>query len=791
MAGILAPLDRKVLRDLWRTRGQALAIALVVGCGIALYVMSNGMVRSLEETRLAYYERYRFADIFASAVRVPEAVVEDIGELPGVLSAEGRIAGSVLIDVPGVAEPIRGQVVSLPDHGTALLNRVFLRQGRMIEPLRDDDILLSEKFAQAHGLAPGDRISATLYGAKRSFRISGLALSPEFIYTISPGEFVPDDARFGVIWMGKRALEGAFDLDGAVNDILVDIGPGANPQAVIDAMDARLKRYGATGAFTRDDQISHRFVSSELDQLRTMGRILPPIFLGVAAFLLNIVVGRMIDLEREQIGLLKAFGYSSRAIIGHYARYVMTMALAGGVMGCAAGIWLGRGLAGLYSYFLNLPFLIFRTDPQVIAIGLAVAIGAAALGIAFAVRRLIRLNPAVAMRPPIPLDYSHALREPAWMKRSVDQPSRMILRRIIRQPFRALLTLLGVAAATGLLVVGRFNIDAVTYMMDVNFTVADRQDLTVTFTEPRAGRTIHELTSLDGVLAAEPFRAVPVRISHGAAVERQSITGLIPDSRLSRPIDSDLRQIPLPENGLLVSISLAEELDVSIGDVVSLEVLEGRQPVLTVPVAGIAESFVGAPAYMRLDRLNEALDEGPRISGVYLETDKAKLDALYGRIKDMPQVVGVAVHDALRRSFEQLMSETTGTTNAINALFAALIAIGVVYNSARVALSERARELASLRVLGFSRAETSYVLLGEMALLTVLAVPLGLAFGSGLAWYLVQSFSSDLYRIPMVISPATYGYAVSVILGASLATGILVNRDVRRLDLIRALKTRE
>ncbi len=787
----IPPLDRKVLRDLWRTRGQALAIALVIACGIALYVMSNGMVRSLDETRRAYYERYRFADIFAPVTRAPEALIDEIAALPGVLTAEGRIYAAVLIDVPGLAEPVRGVTVSRPDTGAPALNRIVLRTGRLPDPLHAEEILLSEAFARAHGLRPGDDLAVTLKGARRSLRIVGIALSPEFIYTIAPGEFVPDDARFGVIWMGRRALEAAYDLDGAFNETVLRLGPGASERAVIQGIDRILEDYGSTGAFGRDEQISHQFITGEIDQLKAMGSVLPPIFLAVAAFLLNIVVTRTVDLEREQIGLLRAFGYSQWSIVAHYAKYVMATALLGGVLGCALGIWMGRGMANLYLAFFNFPFLIFQAGADVVAIGMGVAFGAAALGIAVATRRIIALSPAVAMRPPVPMDYSGAFREPGWMKAIVDQPSRMILRRIVRQPVRALLTTLGIMAATAVLIVGRFSLDAVLVLMDVNFTIAERQDVTVTFVEPREDRVIHDIASLPGVIHAEPFRAVSVRMVNGTVRKRQGITGLSEAPRLARAIDSAYRPIRLPQEGLLLSTSLAETLGVAPGDALRVEVLEGRQPVLTLDVTGTAEAFIGTPAYMRLDRLTAALEEGPRISGVYLQVDGARTDALFARLKAMPLVAGVSISKATRESFERLLDENIGTVTVVNIVFAVLIAIGVVYNSARVALSERLRELASLRVLGFSQGETSYVLLGELGLLTLIGIVLGLGAGTGLALVMVQSLETELYRIPFAISTETYGYAALTVVIASVITGALVNRDVRRLDLVKALKTRE
>ncbi len=789
--GLFAPLDRKVVRDLARTWAQGLAIALVMACGVALFVLSTGMLRSLEESRAAYYDRYRFADVFAAVKRAPNVLVEDMQEIPGVSVAEGRVSAPVLLDVPDYAEPVRGQAISLPDIGEPALNHVFLRSGRMLEPRREDEILLAENFADAHGLSPGDTLAATMNGAKRSFRIVGIVLSPEFIYTIAPGEIVPDDKRFGVIWMGREALGNAFDLDGAFNSVLLALGRNANEREVIDRLDRLLDPYGATGAFGRDDQPSHQFVSSELEQMQTMGFVMPPIFLAVAAFLLNVVVSRLIEIEREQIGLLKAFGYSDWAVSMHYVKYVLVMALAGAAVGCGLGAWLGRGMALLYLEYFAFPVFVFDTSPDIFATAVLVAVVAMGAGVFFAVRRAAALAPADAMRPPAPKDYSGVGSPPAWFKRLLDQPTRMILRRIMREPLRSLLSVLGIAAAASVLVLGRFNMDAVPVMLDISFNVAERQHMTVTFVEPRSMRAYHEVSGLDGVLRSEPFRAVPVRLRNGVIERREGVTGLVPGADLSRPIGADLEALSLPPNGLLMSVTLAELLKVEPGDTLEMDVLEGRQPRVTVLVSGVAETFLGSPIYMELSLLNDVLGEGPQISGVHMTVDAAKREEIYAIIKDMPQVAGVSLLDESRRSFEKLLADNVGTFTLINFIFAALIAVGVVYNTARIALSERAWELASLRVFGFTKGETAYVLLGELALLTLVAIPIGCGLGYLFCWYLVESFSNEIYRVPLVVTNLTYGYAVVIVGLATFASSWLVWRDIRNLNLISVLKTRE
>ncbi len=791
MSFLLTSLDQKLLRDLWRIKGQGLAIAMVIACGIGLFIMANGMLSSLQETREAYYDRYRFADIFAPVKRAPDRVLTEIKTFPGVRAVEGRISAGVLIDAPGTTEPITGQAVSLPRNGRPVLNDIFLRKGRMLDPTREDEILLSESFAKAHGFAPGDTISATMNGSKRKFEIVGIALSPEFTYAIAPGGLVPDPFRFGILWIGKDALAAAFDLDGAFNEVLISRSHNANENDIIASLDRVLKRYGATGAFLRADQTSDKFLESELDQLATMASILPTIFLAVSAFLLNVVVARIVDSEREQIGLLKAFGYSDTAILFHYLKLVLAITLLGVIVGSGLGMWLGRLMAVMYQDFYKFPFLIFSLGLDTLALAFTISVSVAVLGTFTAVRRAAVLSPADSMRPAAPANYRQAGVMPRWFSDRIDQPTRMILRRIARQPVRALLTCVGLAFATAILITARFNWDSMVYMMDVNFNVAERQDLTVTFVEPRSDKAIFELRRMDGVFYAEPFRSVAVRLRNGHLQRRQSLTGLLERPRLSRPINADLASLAMPQSGVLLSKALADLIQADVGDVLQVDVLEDRKPRLDLTVAGIAETFIGTSAYLEIGALNRSLKEGPRVSGAFLSIDTAKQDAIYERLKDMPMVSAVGIIDAAQKSFNDTMDQGIGTFIAIISTFAGLIAVGVVYNSARIALAERSRELASLRVLGFTKNEASYILLGEIALLTLLALPLGSGFGYLLAWYLSESFTTELYQIPLVIELKSYGYACAVVAGASLISGILVDRDIGNLDLVAALKTRE
>ncbi|MFD0979355.1 ABC transporter permease [Tropicimonas aquimaris] len=791
MVTLLAPLDRKLLRDLWRIKGQALAIAAVIALGVLMLVMMTGLVNTLEETRRAYYDRYRLADVFAPVERAPDRVLERLAEIPGVAVAVGRVTGSALIDLEGEIVPVRAQAVSLPDHGPARLNDIHLTAGRMPDPDRGDEILLLKGFADARGLAPGDRLQATMNGARHTFRVTGLAQSPEFLYTTAPGEIVPDDARFAVIWMGRDALSAAYDMQGAFNEALLGLERGVNLQSALDAIDRVLEPRGGLGAYGLEDLPSNFFVTEEIEGGRKNAIAVPPIFLGVSAFLLYIVISRIVQAEREEIGLLKAFGYTDWEVASHYLKLMLTIAIAGAIAGSLGGIAAGRAMAGVYQDYYKFPFLVFQLDPRSFVIGVMTSILAACAGGFGVLRGVFRLAPAVAMRPPAPADYSGTGRLAGLWSRLLDQPGRMVLRRLQRQPMRMAGGALGIATGMALSV-GMIGVQAgFSKSIDLGFSVLDRSDAQVSFTHPQSDKAIYELGRLPGVQEVEPVRNVPVLLRHGLNDHRGTINGMLSAPRLARAMDEAQRPLTLPEEGIVLSTTLARVLEAAPGDVVTAEVREGRRPVLDIPVVAVADSLLGSPAYMNMEALNAALKEPGRVSGAYLRIDSAVRDEVLVAIKDMPGVAGVALKAETRDSIQTMMDSGMGMMRYIMLAIAGVVTFGIVYNSARIAFAERVHDLASLRVIGFSRGEAAFVLLGELGLVTLAALPLGALLGYGMAAAVSAAFSTEVYSIPLTFDAQSVGSAALAVLASAAFSGWLVKRDLDRVDLVTALKMGE
>ncbi|MBS1823959.1 MAG: ABC transporter permease [Acidobacteria bacterium] len=782
---------RKVLRDAARQKGQVIAVTAVVAAGIAMWVCMRSAYESLVHSQHSYYSAYRFADVFAQMKRAPEMEKARLAAIEGVAEVETRLIYEITLDVEGLAEPASGRLLSIPDEGEPRLNRIHLRKGRLPERGQNREVVISEAFAEANRLGPGDTLDGVLNGRWTHLRIVGVAISPEYVYELRGAAVFPDNRRFGVMWMRREALEAAFRMEGAFNDVSLRLGPGARETDVIDAVDRLLEKYGCTGSYGRGDQLSHRFLSDEIKQDRVTGIFVPAIFLAIAAFLTNAVLTRMVTRQRDQIATLKAFGYSNTAIGLHYFLFAMIPVSLGAVLGTGVGIWLGKGLAELYERFFRFPSFEFALSPVILFGAFAVSVASALVGAMAAVRSVVSMQPAQAMREEGPGLYHRGLLD--WIGVGALLPlwTRMILRSIERRPVKSLFTVAGLGMAISVLLVSRYFTDSLDYLMRVQFELVQSESATAVFQEPRPLTARYELSRMPGVLRVEPFRAVPVRLRHEYRTYRLAVQGIVERSEMHTLLDAELREVAVPPEGLVLTRTLARILHVRPGDALTVEVMEGERPVRVVHVAALVDELVGLAAYMNLDALNRLMQEGHAISGAYLRVDPAEAEVLYRQLKRTPAVSSVAVREAMIASFRKTIAENMEVSVQMLAVFAAVIAFSIVYNSARIALSERAHELASLRVLGFTKPEVAVVLIGEQLVLTVAAIPAGFLMGRGLCELLAKWMETELYRFPVILNEGSYLYSLVILLLASVFSAALALRGVLRLDLLRALKTRE
>lgn len=788
MRALVPALHRKLLRDLWNIKGQLVAIVFVMASGIMTFVLSFGVVDSLELGRDTYYDRFEFADVWAGAKRVPDHVREQIQEIDGVTRFETRVTFGGTIQVDGMEEPATGRIISVPDGREPILNKLYLKAGRMLRPDEEDAVLASEAFVNAHEFDLGDSVDMIINGKKRSLQIVGIVLSPEYVYSLGPGSLFPDDKRFGVFWMSRRALEAAVDMDGAFNDVALSLSRNANVAEVKARLDLILKPYGGLISFDRSEQMSNWFVNNELKGLKTTGSFAPAIFLCVAAFLINVVMTRQVATQRVQIGMLKAVGYSENEIAMHYLKMVMVIVVIGSTIGLIGGVWLGTGLLNIYGQYFRFPFLNYSYSVDVMIFAVAFCTLAAVAGTWIAMKQAASLPPAEAMRPEAPTEFKETILERLGVDRFFSFLSRIVLRQLERRPIRAFLSALGVGFALSILVFANAMTDSMHYLMSVQYDIGSREDLMLSFVEPRHKSALEEIRLLPGVMKVEPMRDVPVHLSHGHLSKRTGISGVIPNPDLHRVLDQDLAPVDISTGGLVLSRKLAELLNASVGDVVKADVLEERRPELMLTVSAIYDEFMGIGAFMDIERVNALLNEGPVVTGAAVMIDPNWNGPLYGEIKEIPSIIGMAMMSKMREIFADLMDQNIMQMMAVYIIFASVIAFGVIYNTARIAFSERSRELASLRVLGLTRMEVAYILFGELGVVVFVAIPMGLFIGYAMVAGMVAAFDSELFRIPLYISPDTYGWAVITVLACALFSFYLVWRQVDAIDMVTAQK---
>ncbi len=783
-------LNRKLTRDLLRLKWQMAAIALLIACGVSVAVMAFSAQKALLHAQRLYYAQTRFGDLFATATRAPRSLIPELQRIDGVTVVDARAMKRGLMEVPGLLRPATAHLIALPDDERRSLNRLVLVSGRAPDPSRTDEAVALKTFLDAAHVQLGERLTMVVGGRQLSFAIVGAALSPEYVYAPSNGP-MPDDAHEGVFWAPRTAVEWPTGLGDAFSAVSFALAPSASPEAALARIDRLLAPYGGAPSYARADQVSHKFQADRIARLGVMAEVIPPVFLLVAASLVHLVLGRLVETEREQIGLLKAFGYYDREVATVYVKMAALVGLVGVAAGGAVGGWLGRVLIVVLAQYMRFPHLAPQFSWTAFSTAALVSITTAVGGSFRAATRAASLSPAVAMQPPAPGVYHRSLVERLRVWRALDQPTRIVARNLARYPGRAALTVVGLAVSLSLLVASQFLFGAIDGVIDQAYFQARRWTDQIAFAEPRDVHAMAELRRLPAVVHAEPFRRTSAQLRAHGRSERAALIGAEVGAALERPLDPSGASIVFRGRGLIVSQPLAAHLQLRPGDVVDVEVNEGRRARTLLPVTAVAQDYGGLTAQMARRELNRAVGEGDLASGADLTVRGDERSAFYRAVARTPQVVSAGSRDDTVRSFRSTVTAAMLIEMVMYLGFAAAIAFGVAYNISRIALADRARDLATMQVLGFRPVECAYVLGGELVLLALAAIPMGIAGGVGLGAALVQAFTRQDFYLPLAISAHGLGVAFAVYVAAVvLATGLVCQR-VWRLDLVSVLKTRD
>lgn len=783
-------LNKKLLRDLSSLKVQGITLSFLLMSGVSLLVASWSAYNSLSRAQREYYEGYGFADVFAELKSAPESRISRLSRIEGVERAEGRIVQTGLVKLETQTEPAVGRFISLPEDQRLGLNRVHLREGRL--PAADSimpEIVVHAAFAGAHGLRSGSRLKVQLLGKEVDLLVSGIGISPETIYAIGPASPLPDDKHFGVFWLERSVFGRMVDMSGAFNSVVATLRPGADSRSVVSAINRELEQFGSRGAIGRDRQLSHSFISDEIAQQKSTAIFAPTVFLGVAAFLINIVVSRLVAIQRQQIAMLKAVGFFDREIIWHYVQLVSWLSILGIIPGILLGALLGQWMADLYRSYYHFPSLDFSLNIGSVLMGVLAGLIPALAGAFSSIRKAVTLPPAEAMRAPSPPKFAQAFSFRGGISSRIGPRGRIVIRNAILRRSRLLMTVLGITLAISLVVLSGFWRDSVNLLMVTQFQVVQREDISIDLLRPRPTSVIREISQLDGVIAVEGMRMLPARIRFQQHSREVAIAGRTENTNMRKYADGSLRSIELPTEGLLMSRYFANNWGVKAGDQIHVESLEGNPRPRKFTVFGFTDDVLGQSIIMRADSMWKWLDESSSYNLALLQVDATRLESLYVRLKQHPEIAAVSVKTVMYRSLLKTFGNMINNSVLILMTFSTLIAIGIIYNGARVNFSERSRELASMQVFGFSLRETYFIFIGEAAFYLLLSLVPGCFVGWLLSRASVDLLNTEVFNFPVHITLATYAMAVVTVLLAFGVSAAIAWRMLRKLDIVESLKT--
>ncbi|MBC8355801.1 MAG: FtsX-like permease family protein [Planctomycetes bacterium] len=790
-------LHRKLVRELYDAKGLLFLIASIIAVGVTCFVAMQSAYHNLDEAKRRYYSQCRMADFWIDLKKVPLAELETLHSISGITEIRSRIRFMANVDLEHFAEPVSGMVLSLPDRMNPVINGVVLRQGDYFTDHRQNEVIVNEKFADAHNLSPGQTIHLVLNNRRQELFIVGTAISSEFTYLVGPGSFVPDPIHYGVFYIKRSYAEDVFDFDGAANEVVGILAPEARERVdeILLRAERMLDPYGVFATTPLDLQQSDQFLSNEIRGLGEIATVIPTIFLAVAALVLNVLITRMARRQRAVVGTLKALGYYDQQIFWHFLTYGLCVGLLGGLLGSVFGYLCATGMTSVYAWFFEFPDLRSEFFWYTHAIGMSVSLGCALIGSLRGSRAMLKLQPAEAMRPEPPKRGGRVWLErilgPVWQRLSSSW--RMVFRSLLRHRTRTATGVFAAMMGAGLLVSGFMMTEAQAYLLSFQFYRTARSDIDVTFESEQGIEALTEISRLPGVDYAEPLLSVACDFVNGPYQRKGGITGLVNNARLTVPYDSEGRQIRVPETGVVLTKRLAMLLHVSPGDRLTMIPVKGERRPVEIVVARIADSYMGLSAYAQIDYLSGLVGESLVMSGAQLTTvrEPVQLERLYRELRQKPNIQGVQSRRAMIKQVTETLLQNQYVFIGILVLFSGIIFFGSIVNASMVNLAERQREVGTFRALGYSEWQIGGMFLRENLLTNLTGTLLGLPVGWTLTWLTAVSYNNDLIRLPVVSAPWVWWTTIAVAVVFALAAHAVVQVTLSRMDYLEALKVKE
>ncbi len=776
-------LDRRLLRTIARSRLQFAAVAVVIAMGLMSFALMVNVYQNMDHSLWEYYRQQDFPHLFARFAPQPPGYLNQLTDLPGIARVEGRIVTDVPADVGRESNPVLRLVSSASDQR---LNRPLVHDGHL-PTAAGRSVALLARFAGANDLTVGDEIHLIIRGEAVRVTVSALVDSPEFIYAIRDVQaFMPDDANFGIGFADLAFMQDLLGMHGQVNEAVFLLHEGTDLDSARDRVEEHLKGRGLKEVITRDDQLSHFMISLELEMLEQFSQIVPVIFLAIAAAIIYMLISRLVRSDRTTIGVLKAMGYGNRQVLAHYLKYALLLGFTGAGVGMTLGYLAVKPMSTLYMDFFELPMLQTRIDGTVALWGILLTLAFCGGTGLWAARDVLGIVPADAMRPPAPPPGKRNLLEitapGVWDQLSFGW--KLVLRHIVRNKQRFALAVLGVSLTFAVVFMPFYMLGIINEMF-LKHDLLEAYDYRVSFDVPVGPAGIAEIARMEGVDAVEPFLEFAFQVTRGWREENVIVRALPTGAGLQRFEDERGNMIGVPASGVLVSRHLAQTLQVTAGDEVILSSYITRDRDESLVVKAVVEQYLGSGMYVSCDQMQRLTGASSSYSGALIQSTADIRAAL----TDAGNVLAVFSSSDIIETFQDYMGLMIISFTAL-ILIGGVLGFAILFNTASVNISERAREFSSMRVLGYRQHEVYRVLLRENILAWIAGTILGVPLSRAMTLFLARSMQTEMFYFPTLIHPMSY--AVTAALVTVFTAGIMaaVWVRVRGLNLLEALSSR-
>ncbi|BCZ44916.1 ABC transporter permease [Clostridium gelidum] len=784
-------LFRNLLRDIKKSKGQFISILIIVVLGVTFYTAINSAFKNLSNSSSEYYSEYRLADIWVDLYSAPMGIKEKVDSIPNVKTATGRIIKDASINI--LEENATLRFITLPDIKKDIVNDVVIKSGRYFSEDDSNQCLLDEDFFKANNLNLGEYIYPIISGNKVKLKIVGCVKSPEFVYTLKDAsEIMADNKRFGIIYIKQSFGEAIFDFKGSINNLSIQISNGSDVKTVKDDVKKALKNYGVKNVIDREEQTSSKMISEKIKGLKSMGGTFPVIFFMVASVIIYIMMGRMVESQRTQIGVLKAVGFTNMQVLAYYMSYSAMIALIGSFIGSILGTYMGASMTKLYNQYFNLPLGGIKIYSEFVIPAFILTLFFCLFAGYHSCKAIFKIMPSEAMRQKSPESGKKIVIERInliWI--NISYLGKIIVRNLFRYKKRALLTSLGVIFSSAILLVALSMGDSMDFMIQQQYGNIQNYDIKVKFSKLMSIEDLNNIKNITHIKELEPVLETGVEISNGWKHKDVGFTAQIKEPQMYKVEDKSGNAISLPQNGILISEKLANTLGIKVNDSVNIKFYFPGKEKKEMVVKGIIVQYLGLSTYTSMDNLNSILGEGTIASSAVLKLDNTNAEnEVKDKLRNMPNVMSV---DSKTDSLNALL-KTMGAMQAsigVYIMLAGILLIAVLYNIATINIFERQRELATLKVLGFSNNEVKKLIFNENYIIVIFGMIVGLPFGKWLGASLMASSSTDAYTIPYVVEFKTYIIAIILTLLFTAITNLTLMRKIKALDMIEVLKNKE